>query len=86
VIISGIDSPHRRAGVPFWMVPWRLHATRIVRHFHRLCQRDHLGGQTVKFEQSHLGICVSNLERSLTFYRDGLGFQDGPSFEINYPI
>jgi hypothetical protein len=40
----------------------------------------------VKFEQSHLGICVSNLERSLTFYRDGLGFQDGPSFEINYPI
>jgi hypothetical protein len=45
-----------------------------------------LGGQIVKFEQSHLGICVSNLKRSLTFYRDGLGFQDGPSFEINYPI
>jgi catechol 2,3-dioxygenase-like lactoylglutathione lyase family enzyme len=45
-----------------------------------------LGGQIVKFEQSHLGICVSNLKRSLTFYRDGLGFQDGPSFEIDYPI
>ncbi len=24
---------------------------------------------------SHLGICVSDLERSLRFYRDGLGFE-----------
>jgi glyoxylase I family protein len=24
---------------------------------------------------SHLGICVSDLERSLTFYREGLGFE-----------
>lgn len=24
---------------------------------------------------SHLGICVSDLERSIAFYRDGLGFQ-----------
>lgn len=23
---------------------------------------------------THLGICVENLERSITFYRDGLGF------------
>ena len=28
---------------------------------------------TVSF--SHLGICVSDLERSLRFYRDGLGFE-----------
>ena len=40
----------------------------------------------MKFEQSHIGICVSDLERSLTFYRDGLGFQEGPTFEIDYPI
>ena len=40
----------------------------------------------MKFEQSHIGICVSDLERSLTFYRDGLGFEEGPVFEIDYPI
>jgi catechol 2,3-dioxygenase-like lactoylglutathione lyase family enzyme len=28
---------------------------------------------TVSF--SHLGLCVSDLERSLRFYRDGLGFE-----------
>ena len=26
---------------------------------------------------SHFGICVTDLERSLRFYRDGLGFVDG---------
>jgi len=25
---------------------------------------------------SHVGVCVSDLERSLAFYRDGLGFQE----------
>jgi len=35
---------------------------------------------------SHLGVCVSDLERSLAFYRDGLGFEEygahtvGPEF------
>jgi catechol 2,3-dioxygenase-like lactoylglutathione lyase family enzyme len=29
----------------------------------------------VKVSFSHLGICVSDLERSLRFYRDGLGFE-----------
>ena len=40
----------------------------------------------MKFEQSHIGICVSDLERSLTFYRDGLGFEEGPRFDLDYPI
>jgi catechol 2,3-dioxygenase-like lactoylglutathione lyase family enzyme len=40
----------------------------------------------VKFEQSHIGICVSDLERSLIFYRDGLGFEEGPRFDLDYPI
>lgn len=38
------------------------------------------------FQQSHLGLCVRDLERSLVFYRDGLGFEDGPEFDIDYPI
>jgi catechol 2,3-dioxygenase-like lactoylglutathione lyase family enzyme len=29
----------------------------------------------MKVSFSHLGICVSDLERSLRFYRDGLGFE-----------
>ena len=40
----------------------------------------------MRIEQSHLGICVSDLERSVRFYRDGLGFEEGPSFAIDYPI
>lgn len=31
---------------------------------------------------SHFGICVSDLERSLQFYRDGLGFAAGGSVEL----
>jgi lactoylglutathione lyase len=31
---------------------------------------------------SHLGICVSNLERAITFYRDGLGFEEISSLEL----
>ena len=40
----------------------------------------------MRFAQSHIGICVSDLERSLVFYRDGLRFEEGPEFEIDYPI
>ena len=39
----------------------------------------------MRFEQSHIGICVSDLEKSLAFYRDGLGFEEGPEFDIDYP-
>ncbi len=31
---------------------------------------------------SHLGICVSDLERSLHFYRDGLGFEQVASHQV----
>lgn len=31
---------------------------------------------------SHLGICVSDLERSLRFYRDGLGFEPVASHRV----
>jgi catechol 2,3-dioxygenase-like lactoylglutathione lyase family enzyme len=31
---------------------------------------------------SHFGICVSNLERSVTFYCDALGFEKGESHSI----
>jgi catechol 2,3-dioxygenase-like lactoylglutathione lyase family enzyme len=36
----------------------------------------------VKVSFSHLGICVSDLERSLRFYRDGLGFELTASHRI----
>ena len=32
---------------------------------------------------SHLGICVTDLDRSLTFYCDGLGFERGESIPID---
>lgn len=38
------------------------------------------------FAQSHIGICVSDLDAALRFYRDGLGCEEGPRFEINQPI
>ncbi len=31
---------------------------------------------------SHVGLCVSDVERSLRFYRDGLGFAEGPRFDV----
>src|SRR4051794_19115722 len=31
---------------------------------------------------SHLGLCVSDLDRSLRFYRDGLGFETVATFDI----
>lgn len=35
-----------------------------------------------EFDPSHLGICVRNLERSLRFYCDGLGFEKAETFEV----
>ena len=35
---------------------------------------------------SHLGICVSDLERSTRFYRDALGFEPAESFEVAEPF
>ena len=32
---------------------------------------------------SHFGICVSDLDRSLRFYRDALGFEKGESHSID---
>jgi catechol 2,3-dioxygenase-like lactoylglutathione lyase family enzyme len=34
------------------------------------------------FTPSHLGICVRNLERSLRFYCDGLGFEKAETFDV----
>lgn len=31
---------------------------------------------------SHIGICVSDLERSVRFYRDGLGFEQAASHHV----
>lgn len=35
---------------------------------------------------SHIGICVSDLERSVHFYRDLLGFQEVSRLEIEGPV
>ena len=35
---------------------------------------------------SHLGVCVSDLERSTRFYRDALGFEPAESFEVGEPF
>jgi glyoxylase I family protein len=32
---------------------------------------------------SHIGLCVRNLERSLLFYCDGLGFERAESYPVN---
>ena len=32
---------------------------------------------------SHLGLCVSDLERSLRFYRDGLGFREASRLSVS---
>jgi len=34
---------------------------------------------------SHLGICVTDLERSLAFYRDGLGFREVGRLDVTGP-
>lgn len=35
---------------------------------------------------SHIGLCVTDLERSRRFYVDGLGFTDFARFEIDRPL
>jgi len=32
---------------------------------------------------SHLGVCVADLERSLRFWRDGLGFRERSSLDVS---
>jgi catechol 2,3-dioxygenase-like lactoylglutathione lyase family enzyme len=32
---------------------------------------------------SHLGLCVGDLERSLRFYRDGLGFTEAEGYDLD---
>lgn len=41
-----------------------------------------MSGPTASFAVSHIGICVSDLERSLRFYCDGLGFERAESHSI----
>jgi catechol 2,3-dioxygenase-like lactoylglutathione lyase family enzyme len=36
----------------------------------------------MEFTPSHVGICVSDLDRSLRFYRDGLGFEPTKRYAI----
>lgn len=36
-----------------------------------------------EFRPSHFGLCVSDLERSLRFYVDGLGFERGDGFDLD---
>jgi lactoylglutathione lyase len=38
-----------------------------------------MSDQTVRI--SHVGLAVSNLEKSMRFYTEGLGFEVGPRFE-----
>ena len=38
------------------------------------------------YEHSHLGLCVSDLDASLRFYCEGLGFTVGPRFHLTRPI
>jgi catechol 2,3-dioxygenase-like lactoylglutathione lyase family enzyme len=35
------------------------------------------------YRPSHLGICVSDLDRSLRFYCDGLGFEVGDRYDLS---
>lgn len=35
---------------------------------------------------SHIGLCVTDLDRSLRFYVDGLGFEEFARFELTRPI
>ena len=38
------------------------------------------------YTPSHIGLCVSDLERSLRFWVDGLGFEIFERFEIQRPV
>jgi catechol 2,3-dioxygenase-like lactoylglutathione lyase family enzyme len=37
-------------------------------------------------QTSHVGLCVSSLDRARRFYVDGLGFEDFAQFEIDRPL
>ena len=37
--------------------------------------------QAMRIRVSHVGLCVADLERSLRFYRDGLGFRETERYE-----
>ncbi|WP_336882541.1 VOC family protein [Rhodococcus globerulus] len=38
------------------------------------------------YRSSHVGLCVSDLERALRFYRDGLGFAQMAHYELDEQI
>jgi catechol 2,3-dioxygenase-like lactoylglutathione lyase family enzyme len=38
------------------------------------------------YKPSHTGVCVSDLERSLRFYCDGLGFKQAKCYHLTRPI
>ncbi|MBM4686426.1 hypothetical protein GS532_22400, partial [Rhodococcus hoagii] len=38
------------------------------------------------YRSSHVGLCVSDLERALRFYRDGLGFTEVAHYELDEQI
>jgi catechol 2,3-dioxygenase-like lactoylglutathione lyase family enzyme len=40
----------------------------------------------VTFTPSHLGICVADLDRSLRFYGEGLGFVADGRYDVDQPI
>jgi len=37
----------------------------------------------VKYQPSHFGICVTDLEKSMRFYCDGLGFQESDGYDLD---
>jgi catechol 2,3-dioxygenase-like lactoylglutathione lyase family enzyme len=39
--------------------------------------------QSPAYRPSHLGLCVSDLDRSIRFYCDGLGFERAESYELD---
>ncbi|HEV8297778.1 MAG TPA: VOC family protein [Acidimicrobiales bacterium] len=42
--------------------------------------------RTFTYAPSHVGLCVTDLERSLRFYVDGLGFEVFARFDLTRPI
>jgi len=45
-----------------------------------------MNGRVFTYRPSHLGVCVSDLDRSLRFYVDGLGFEIFARFELTRQI
>jgi catechol 2,3-dioxygenase-like lactoylglutathione lyase family enzyme len=41
-----------------------------------------MSNTAVTYQPSHFGICVTDLERSLRFYCDGLGFKPAERYEL----